>query len=75
MDDEINIEWVRRCYEAMQPFASAGFYPNYEESVPQDGLIAAFGQDKYQRLSLVKSRYDPMNVFRLNQNIRPAVSS
>ena len=74
-DDEINIEWARRCYEAMQPFASGGFYPNYEESVPKERLIAAFGPNKYHRLSLVKSWYDPMNIFSSNQNIRPVVSS
>jgi hypothetical protein len=74
-DDEVNIEWVRRCCEAMQPFASGGFYPNYEESAPEGRLIAAFGPDKYQRLALVKRRYDPMNIFCLNQNILPAASS
>lgn len=74
-DDEINIEWVRRCCEAMQPFASGGFYPNYEESAPEDRLIEAFGPHKYQRLSRVKSRYDPTNIFCLNQNILPVASA
>ena len=59
----------------MQPFASSRFYPNYEENVPKDRLIAAFGRDKSHRLSLVKSRYDPMNVFRLNRSIPSAASS
>jgi FAD/FMN-containing dehydrogenase len=71
-DDDVNIQWVRECAEAMQPFASGGFYPNYEENVPAERLVAAFGPDKYQRLSTVKRKYDPTNVFCLNQNIQPA---
>lgn len=71
-DDEVNIEWVRECADAMQPFASGGFYPNYEENVATDRLVAAFGPDMYRRLSSVKRRYDPRNIFCFNQNIQPA---
>jgi FAD/FMN-containing dehydrogenase len=72
LEDEANIQWVRRVIEQMEPFASGGFYPNYEESSPADRMIAAFGPEKYQRLAQVKQKYDPYNVFRLNQNIQPA---
>jgi FAD/FMN-containing dehydrogenase len=71
-EDEINIQWVREFADAMQPFASGGFYPNYEDAVAADRLVAAFGPEKYKRLSEVKRKYDPANIFCLNQNIRPA---
>jgi FAD/FMN-containing dehydrogenase len=72
-DDEANIRWVREFAEGMQPFAyGSGFYPNYEESAPTERLAAAFGQEKYNRLAAIKRRYDPGNVFCLNQNIPPA---
>ena len=72
VDDDVQIQWVRQVIDAMQPFAYGGFYPNYEESSPADRLIAAFGPEKYQRLAQVKQKYDPKNIFRLNQNIQPA---
>jgi len=73
-DDEMNIRWVRDCVNAMRPFASEGFYPNYEEAAAEDRLVAAFGADKYRRLAAIKRQYDPENLFCLNQNILPANS-
>jgi len=73
LEDELQIQWVRRVVKEMEPFASGGFYPNYEESSSADRMIAAFGADKYQRLAQVKQKYDPRNIFRLNQNIQPAM--
>jgi FAD/FMN-containing dehydrogenase len=71
-EDEVNIRWVREFAEAMQPFASGGFYPNYDGDVATDHLIEAFGPEKYARLAAVKRAYDPTNIFQLNQNIKPA---
>jgi len=71
-EDEVNINWVREFADAMEPFASGGFYPNYEIDMPADRLVAAFGPEKYQRLRTIKRIYDPKNVFCLNQNIQPA---
>jgi hypothetical protein len=71
LDDRIYIEWVPHVIEQMEPFAWGGFYPNYEESSSAARLIAAFGPDKYQRLAQVKQKYDPRNLFHLNQNIQP----
>jgi FAD/FMN-containing dehydrogenase len=71
-DDEVNIGWVRGVTEALRPFGSAGFYPNYEEPAGTDRLVAAFGPEKYARLATIKRTYDPANIFRLNQNIQPA---
>jgi FAD/FMN-containing dehydrogenase len=71
-DDHVNIAWVREFEARMQPFASGGFYPNYDGDAAPDKLVAAFGPEKYQKLAAAKRKYDPMNVFCLNQNIRPA---
>jgi FAD/FMN-containing dehydrogenase len=71
-DDDVNIQWVREFADAMQPFASGGFYPNYEAEAGPDRIIAAFGPEKYKRLAAVKRKYDPENIFCLNQNILPS---
>lgn len=70
-EDDIQIQWVRDFADAMQPYASEGFYPNYEENVGAERLVAAFGPEKYNRLAAAKRKYDPSNIFRLNQNISP----
>jgi FAD/FMN-containing dehydrogenase len=73
-DDEINIQWVREFSDRMKPFASGGFYPNYDTDPAAERIVAAFGPEKYQRLSAIKRSYDPENIFCLNQNIRPAAA-
>jgi FAD/FMN-containing dehydrogenase len=71
-DDEGNIRWVRDFWQAMTPFAAGGYYVNYESEAEADKVKAAYGARKYERLAAIKSKYDPHNVFRLNQNIRPS---
>ena len=55
----------------MQPFASGGVYVNYLGAEGADRVRAAYGA-KYDRLVALKQKYDPTNLFRTNQNIRPA---
>lgn len=65
------IAWTRETYAQMEPFAASGRYVNYlgdEEGV--DPVPAAYGSN-YRRLRELKSKYDPKNFFRMNQNIRP----
>jgi FAD/FMN-containing dehydrogenase len=71
-EDQKNIRWVRELSRMLQPFATAGFYPNYDADANPDQVVHAFGAEKYARLAAIKAKYDPANVFRLNQNIRPA---
>ena len=59
---------------AMEPFAFGGFYPNYDADAAADRVVAAFGVEKYSRLAAIKQKFDPRNIFRLNQNIRPAAA-
>jgi len=70
-DDAKVTGWVREFAAKMQPYSSAGFYPNYEMNTDAGALVNAFGEEKYKRLVAVKRQYDPDNVFRLNQNIVP----
>ena len=65
------IAWARKTYSAMQPFFASGRYVNYlGDDEGGDSVAAAYGPS-YDRLRRIKKRYDPGNVFRLNQNIAP----
>ena len=69
-----NINWVRELSDAMEPYSSGGVYVNYLGQEADEGperIKAAYGPEKYERLVALKNRYDPTNLFRLNQNIRP----
>jgi FAD/FMN-containing dehydrogenase len=66
------IGWVRELWGALQPFSSGGLYVNYEAEHDMGRVRAAYGADKYARLVALKNKYDPANMFRLNQNIKPA---
>lgn len=70
-EDDLNIRWVRELWDAMQPFASGGFYVNYEAETAIEKVKAAYGPRKYERLAALKAKYDPTNLFHLNQNIVP----
>jgi FAD/FMN-containing dehydrogenase len=69
---ERNFEWARATASAMRPFMSGAAYVNYlGADAGTDAVKAAYGP-AYARLVALKNRYDPHNVFRLNQNIRPS---
>jgi FAD/FMN-containing dehydrogenase len=68
--DEENIGWVREVWATMQPYSSGAVYVNNLGDEGHDRVRAAYGSN-YQRLIELKNRYDPTNVFCLNQNIRP----
>ena len=66
--------WARRCWDAMQPSVAEGVYVNYIGTEGDEGsnrVREAYGAAKYERLARIKARYDPTNLFRMNQNIRP----
>jgi FAD/FMN-containing dehydrogenase len=66
------IAWARDTYGALAPFMAPGRYLNYlEEDAAAVGVAAAYGPN-YARLRQLKAKYDPENVFHLNQNIPPA---
>jgi FAD/FMN-containing dehydrogenase len=65
-------QWARDYWEAVHPFNLAGGYANFMMDDEGEGRVRAAYGDNYQRLALVKKKYDPDNLFRVNQNIRPA---
>jgi FAD/FMN-containing dehydrogenase len=69
-DTAANIAWSREFSSAMKPFAHGGVYLNFIGDEGIDRVREAFG-DKFPRLQELKDRYDPANLFRLNQNIPP----
>ncbi|MGH2721849.1 MAG: FAD-binding oxidoreductase, partial [Actinomycetota bacterium] len=62
--------WVRGFFGALQPY-EAGASINFLDRDDQERVPSAYGGDTYRRLQALKGRYDPGNVFRLDQNIAP----
>jgi FAD/FMN-containing dehydrogenase len=71
-DDAAHIRWARNLWDAMRPFSTGGVYANNLGDEGTDRIQAAYGEN-YPRLVALKSKYDPTNFFRLNQNIRPTL--
>ncbi len=67
--DEEYVAVGRRIWQSLQPYTQ-GYYVNTEPSADEKRLRATYG-DNYPRLVQLKNRYDPMNLFRLNANIKP----
>jgi len=68
---ERHIAWTRAAHEAMERFGTGGVYVNYLGEEGDQRVRAAYGESKYERLVSLKNRYDPENLFRCNQNIKP----
>ncbi len=67
-----HIEWTRAFWTAVEPFASGAVYVNHLDAEEGTRIRAAYNSSaSYQQLVALKHRYDPANLFRLNQNIRP----
>jgi FAD/FMN-containing dehydrogenase len=63
---------VRDWSDALAPYSTGGVYVNFISDDDADQVRAAYGRATYDRLAQVKAKYDPDNVFHLNQNIPPA---
>jgi FAD/FMN-containing dehydrogenase len=65
-------QWASAYWEAIHPFNLPGAYANFMMDDESDARVKASYGENYQRLTEVKTKYDPGNLFRVNQNIRPA---
>jgi hypothetical protein len=66
------IQWAKEYWLALHPYSAGGAYVNMMMDEGQDQVKAAY-RDNYPKLALVKLKYDPANLFRVNQNIVPGV--
>jgi FAD/FMN-containing dehydrogenase len=69
-DDAANIQWARNMWTAMQPFSNGVVYVNNLGEEGENRVRAAYGPN-YEKLVVLKNKYDPTNLFHLNQNVRP----
>jgi FAD/FMN-containing dehydrogenase len=65
-----NRQWAERLWDALKPFTS-GVYVNFLDDEGEERVHEAYPRMTYERLASVKRRYDPLNLFKLNQNIKP----
>ena len=65
-------DWTIGYFDALHPYSAGGAYVNMMMDEGQDRVRASY-RDNYERLARIKAEYDPQNLFRVNQNIEPAV--
>jgi FAD/FMN-containing dehydrogenase len=70
-DSDRHVAWTRETAAALKPHTISGAVLNYTSDTGEERVRSTFGEAKYARLVEAKRRWDPDNVFRLNQNIRP----
>jgi FAD/FMN-containing dehydrogenase len=71
-EDPTHVEWARSTWRDMRRFSTGGTYVNFlTEEETADRIAAAYGKN-LARLSEIKARWDPTNLFRLNKNVAPA---
>ena len=67
------INWARDYWDAHHPYSAGGAYINFMMDEGEDRIKATYG-DNYERLATIKAKYDPNNLFRVNQNIKPRMA-
>jgi FAD/FMN-containing dehydrogenase len=71
-DSEKQVQWTRDLWTAIRPFSTGGVYVNFLSADDgEERVRAAYGAAKFERLVQLKSKYDPHNLFQVNQNIKP----
>jgi FAD/FMN-containing dehydrogenase len=69
-----HVHWARDVVESLEPYGSGAAYVNFQgDTQDAETLRGAYGADTYEHLVEAKDRWDPDNVFHLNQNIAPTV--
>ncbi|NJM30435.1 MAG: hypothetical protein HC855_10320 [Rhizobiales bacterium] len=72
-DDTACLAWGRKTAAALTALSMEGNYVNEQADSGGDLAMKAYGAQKYRRLQTLKARFDPENLFRLNQNITPGI--
>jgi FAD/FMN-containing dehydrogenase len=69
-DEQAAISWARALFAAAAPHATGGVYVNFMPDDETERVVQAYGGN-HARLAALKAKYDPDNLFRMNQNVRP----
>ena len=69
---EMITNWCKDYWAALHPYSAGGAYSNFMMDEEEDRVRAAYGSN-YERLVAIKNKYDPNNLFRVNQNIKPTL--
>jgi UDP-N-acetylenolpyruvoylglucosamine reductase len=64
-------KWTKDYWDALHPYSAGGAYVNFMMDEGDERIRATYGEN-YERLTKIKKKYDPNNLFRVNQNIKPA---
>ena len=64
--------WTKQYWEALHPYSAGGAYVNFMMDEGEERVKATYGKN-YERLVMLKNKYDPNNLFRMNQNIKPSL--
>jgi FAD/FMN-containing dehydrogenase len=72
-NNEHIISWTKEYWEALHPYSAGGAYVNFMMDEGQERIKATY-RDNYERLAAIKNEYDPTNLFRVNQNIKPTAT-
>jgi FAD/FMN-containing dehydrogenase len=67
---DVIAKWARNYWEALHPYSAGGAYVNFMMDEGEDRVRATYGEN-YDRLAAIKAKYDPRNLFHVNQNIKP----
>jgi FAD/FMN-containing dehydrogenase len=70
-EDERQVKWARDFWTEVQPYSAGSVYVNFLGDEGEERVRAAYGA-KYDKLVALKTKYDPTNFFRMNQNIKPS---
>jgi len=71
-NNEKIINWAKEYWEAVHPYSAGGAYINFMMEEGQERIKATY-RDNYKRLVAIKTKYDPDNLFHVNQNIKPTI--
>jgi FAD/FMN-containing dehydrogenase len=65
-------QWCRDTWAALRPSSAGGGYVNHLTEEGTDRTREAYGAETWEKLVALKRKYDPSNLFRMNQNVDPA---
>ena len=72
VNDTLITDWAKNYWQDLHPYGAGGAYINFMMEEGEDRIKATYGGN-YDRLVAIKTKYDPTNLFRVNQNIKPAL--